>query len=139
MSILMIAIASTALAILFGILFYFFISVNKLHSKYTDKITVNSALRNGMIMNFIGQFPYSQLMLSEAKDCPLCFEQFKQDSNVVQLKCNKHHLFHHKCMEEYLKYEDDNQPIIVTKKCPLCRHQVEIEEEPNFLALRDSI
>lgn len=59
MSILMIAIASTVIAILFGILFYFIVSVNKIHSKYNDKITVNSALRNGMIMNFISYFPYS--------------------------------------------------------------------------------
>ena len=59
MSIFMIAIASAVLAFLFGILFYFIVSVNKLHSKYTDRITVDGALRNGMIMNFFRHFPYS--------------------------------------------------------------------------------
>ena len=38
----------------------------------------------------------------EAEQCPLCNIDFKQDDNVIELKCN--HAFHQQCAEEWLSY-----------------------------------
>lgn len=59
------------------------------------------------MMNLMNHFPYSKFVLSEARDCPICFEYFKDDCEVVQLKCNNLHIFHYTCMERYLCYEDE--------------------------------
>ena len=87
-------------------LFYMLKSVQKMHSRY--RVSVRQALRNGIVMNLMNRFPYSKFMLSEARDCPICFENFNENCEVVQLKCNDLHIFHHKCMEKYLLYEDEN-------------------------------
>lgn len=92
-------------------LFYMVKVITKVHCTYRDRVTVHSTLRNGMIMNFMTHFPYSQFMLSEARDCPICFEPFSVQDQVVQLKCNRYHVFHYNCMERYLRYFDENEPL----------------------------
>ena len=69
-------------------------------------------------------------MLSEARDCPICFEPFTVQDQVVQLKCNRYHVFHYNCMERYMRYYDENEPLAQPKQCPLCREEVQIEEQP---------
>lgn len=86
------------------------------------------ALRNGRIMNVMRSIPYSTFMLRTARDCPICLDSFNDDSEVVQLKCSRYHIFHYHCMESYMNQGDTFEE----KLCPLCRKQVEIEETPNL-------
>ena len=62
-------------------LFYILKSINQIHARY--KVTIETAIQNGHIMRLMNNFPYSKFMLSEARDCPICFEQFKDDCQVV--------------------------------------------------------
>ena len=70
----MIGLATLLMSIIFLMMFYFFVSVNKIHIKYKRELTVANALRNGMIMNLMSHFPYSKFMLTQERDCPICFE-----------------------------------------------------------------
>jgi len=60
----------------------------------------------------MNKIPFSKFVLQEAKDCPICLTQFTSDSEVVQLKCNKTHIFHFDCLNQYLRYENQEGPII---------------------------
>ena len=112
-------------------LFFLLKTVNRIHARY--RISVRTAMRNGLLMNLMNRFPYSKFMLSEARDCPICFEQFKDDCEVVQLKCNDLHIFHSSCLEKYLNYEDESVPIAQAKQCPLCRKELEVQDNPSFV------
>ena len=39
--------------------------------------------RNGQLMNAMKKIPYSQFMLQEARDCPICLESFTNTDDVV--------------------------------------------------------
>lgn len=112
------------LSIMIIVLFFLFKTVNRIHAR--TRITVQTALLHGQVMRLMNRFPYSKFMLREARDCPICFEQFTDKCEVVQLKCNDLHIFHYKCMERYLNYEDENLPIAQAKQCPLCRKDIEV-------------
>ena len=47
-------------------------------------------------------FSFKALMLNELKDCSICLKEFTPDSQVIQLKCSHHHIFHEQCMEDYV-------------------------------------
>ena len=54
--------------------------------------------------------------------CIICFENFDQETEVIQLECNKSHIYHEKCILDWFGK---------SKSCPLCRrenrHQVPIQ------------
>lgn len=86
-------------------------------------------------MNTMSHFPYSTFMASEARDCPICFEQFEATDKVVQLKCNNCHIFHFECMEQYLMSLERSEAFAGDdlhkgRPCPLCRREIEIGENP---------
>lgn len=66
-------------------------------------------------------FNYEQLKST----CPICCESFNfSKSNVIILKCN--HIHHTDCINEWLKYYQDNDMPKSTEfikyiQCPLCR------------------
>ena len=47
-------------------------------------------------------------------ECSICLETFKEDENIIQLKCN--HIFHNKCLETWLSHYNN--------KCPTCRMEI---------------
>ena len=44
--------------------------------------------------------------------CAICFADFGEDEIVAELDCNKKHIFHEKCIREWV----DKTP-----ECPLCK------------------
>lgn len=50
-------------------------------------------------------------------DCPICFEHFKLNEEVYELKC-KHH-YHPKCLDEWIKQKGKKS------SCPLDRKKIE--------------
>ena len=44
--------------------------------------------------------------------CVICLEDYADKEKVVELDCNDKHLFHMKCMEEWVVKNDI---------CPMCR------------------
>ncbi|CDW90398.1 heavy metal transport detoxification-containing protein [Stylonychia lemnae] len=47
--------------------------------------------------------------------CIICFDDFQPLSEVIQLQCNTNHIYHKKCLVDWLQKN---------KSCPLCRKQI---------------
>jgi hypothetical protein len=54
----------------------------------------------------------------ELEECPICFEEFGDDEEVIELNCAKGHIFHIQCIKSWL-YSQKRQNTDYT--CPLCR------------------
>ena len=39
----------------------------------------------------------------EQEECIFCMLEYEANDRIVALKCHRNHLFHHKCMIEYLE------------------------------------
>ena len=48
--------------------------------------------------------------------CVICLDELHNDQEVCQLSCHKSHVFHFKCMEEWVKNSN---------LCPNCRSMIE--------------
>ncbi|CAD8166610.1 unnamed protein product [Paramecium pentaurelia] len=65
------------------------------------------------ISNINKNFIY-QVILKDKTDCTICLQQLIQNSQenpIVQLKCHISHIFHQKCIQDWLTQ---------IKKCPIC-------------------
>lgn len=60
----------------------------------------------------------SELPFMEGRDCPICMCAFEDDDEIWQLQCSEFHIFHAKCMDDYMKVSNK-------KQCPLCRAKVD--------------
>lgn len=69
--------------------------------------------RNAQIMRIANHIPFSSFFFRESQDCPICLDSFTANSPVIQLACNKKHLYHKDCIEGYMRSGGN--------KCPLCR------------------
>jgi len=49
------------------------------------------------------------------KDCVICMQDFKEDDQIAELKCDERHYFHSACLEDWLKQK---------LECPLCKKPV---------------
>jgi hypothetical protein len=49
--------------------------------------------------------------------CPVCFEEFKQDDEVILLKCD--HFYHHECVNNFILYNPS---------CPVCREDIDLKK-----------
>jgi len=62
----------------------------------------------------------------ETKDCIICFDSFKEGDKIVQLRCNKEHIYHSDCIGEWVKKQ---------AVCALCRQCIfPDDEEPEVVA-----
>ena len=43
--------------------------------------------------------PYVNLAFNVDHTCVICHEQFKNDDQVMQLKCHNSHIFHQECIQ----------------------------------------
>jgi E3 ubiquitin-protein ligase DOA10 len=50
------------------------------------------------------------------KTCPICFEDFQENEDVIPLPCNEKHIFHDNCITEWLKNNN---------ACPLCKKPID--------------
>ena len=48
-------------------------------------------------------------------ECLICMNEYKDDDEVVELKCDERHYFHAECLESWLKRK---------LECPLCKKPV---------------
>ena len=46
--------------------------------------------------------------------CLLCFEEFQDSDEVVQLNCNTLHIYHADCLQKYVEEGEKEE-------CPLCK------------------
>jgi len=58
-----------------------------------------------------------EVIVDESSKCPICFEDFKVGSKVVQLPCR--HLFDRDCIHHWLKQH---------ATCPYCRYELPVDD-----------
>ena len=46
--------------------------------------------------------PFGNLAFNVESTCSICFEPYKKDDQVLQLKCHKSHIFHYDCIKEWV-------------------------------------
>lgn len=85
--------------------------------------------RSGQMDQMVDRVPYmaavSSLNKKEFKDvssksknmteCVICMNDFKEDDQIAELKCDERHYFHSACLEDWLKRK---------LECPLCKKPV---------------
>lgn len=53
--------------------------------------------------------------ISLGHDCSICLVKFELGNNVVELQCDKSHIFHKSCLSEWTKQ---------SYTCPVCREPI---------------
>jgi len=53
--------------------------------------------------------------VKETKECIICMENFKDDDEIAELKCDYRHYFHSACLKDWLTRKPE---------CPLCKKPV---------------
>jgi len=56
---------------------------------------------------------YKNLKNKEDKSCPICFDEYKDSSVILETKC--HHLFHEECINKWKS---------INHSCPICRKNI---------------
>jgi E3 ubiquitin-protein ligase RHA2 len=56
---------------------------------------------------------------NDVKDCAICINKIESNEYIRKLKCN--HLFHKKCVDNWLKKNIENA------SCPMCRSKVNLK------------
>eukprot|EP00356_Strombidium_inclinatum_P015459 CAMPEP_0170491872 /NCGR_PEP_ID=MMETSP0208-20121228/11304_1 /TAXON_ID=197538 /ORGANISM="Strombidium inclinatum, Strain S3" /LENGTH=66 /DNA_ID=CAMNT_0010767517 /DNA_START=800 /DNA_END=997 /DNA_ORIENTATION=+ len=56
---------------------------------------------------------------SDVEECAICLGDFVGKDEVVQLMCHRNHVFHFKCLKQFLENVRDQQ--IGKAKCPMCQ------------------
>lgn len=121
--------------IIFIFVFSFFLTITmillsiivlRVQSKRAPKVvtSVRQVERRGRVNSVTRKLP-AVLTGGEARDCPICLLEFKETDQVVQLKCNEYHVFHYRCMNDYLSYKGPAESDPIIKKCPLCRSKID--------------
>ena len=63
---------------------------------------------------------FGDIRVQAMQECVICMEEFKEQDEIAELKCDERHYFHSKCLEDWLKRK---------LECPLCKKIVKAEEE----------
>ena len=92
---------------------------NTMIERQTGIRPTNILSHQDMLQTFINKIhPSNTSMLhhfQEGRDCPICLKQFKKKDMVIQLKCNKFHIYHKKCLNEMLQFTN------IERSCAICR------------------
>ena len=68
---------------------------------------------------FIGRLVHDRFNVNRDggdKTCAICLEDFKEDEEVIPLPCDPKHIFHVKCIEDWLR---------ANNACPLCKKPID--------------
>ena len=74
-----------------------------------ERTTTNKAMEN-ILSKWKRRFTIGRIGATE--NCCVCLEDFNPDEPVIELKCNKAHIFHPHCLENWAGRN---------RGCPLCR------------------
>jgi len=57
----------------------------------------------------------TNVMIGRCSECAICFQNFQEKEEVMELPCSDLHIFHQGCIEKWTK---------INPKCPICRHNL---------------
>jgi hypothetical protein len=94
------------------------------------KIKFNKFCKGGMINN--NQLTTSQEQ-TEEEECPICLETMSRNDNTVFTNLfNCIHIFHKRCIIQWVNTERNNNQDIFQVVCPMCRAQLSEEGTEKF-------
>jgi len=73
----------------------------------------NTQERRVNILQAVKTIPFTNLIFREGADCVICLSTFNENDPIVQLKCHATHIYHQKCIEDWIERG--------TPQCPLCK------------------
>ena len=97
------------LILIFYILFMFMTLVPLCHISGMD----GSRVRRPKAFRKFKKMTFGSLIFQQGLECGFCMERFRNGDRVVQLPCMESHIFHRKCLEDWVL--NNNQT-----KCPYC-------------------
>ena len=53
------------------------------------------------------------------EECIICYEEYTLEDNVTKLDCDDRHIFHNKCITEWIKSGKNS--------CPVCRAPIMVD------------
>ena len=80
--------------------------------KNGDRLSVALRIRN---------LPFGSVFFQEGLyfDCPICLQGFWANEEIVCLTCSENHVFHPKCLKQYIDAKN-------TIQCILCQQKIQI-------------
>lgn len=94
-----------SISVLFYIRMIFFIAkLNKAINQKTSRQNVNEILESNNIIKYTKDNLYDS--------CIICFENFVEGEELIELTCNAKHIFHSKCLKDWFSFQ---------AICPFCK------------------
>jgi hypothetical protein len=84
---------------------------------------VDSFERDAKADNYIAAHKCDPKLVDPEYDCSICLGPFESGDEIISLGCSDKHIYHIKCIENYLKGDD---PV---KKCALCRVPIKFDDD----------
>ena len=56
-------------------------------------------------------------MMEPDSVCCICYGNYEQDDQIVQLPCDSRHIFHYECIDRWLQ---------TRQVCPICKAEIQI-------------
>ena len=108
--IILISMLSTPFLII-GIMCEFIIRVALCKLACPDKVMIKN--------NFHYQIFRHKNSSSNDTECVVCLDNFNDGDEIVMLKCHDSHIYHEKCMLEWIER---------SQLCPICRKEIEFHQ-----------
>jgi len=87
-----------------------------------SRTTINAATVKALQASLVRQKYSSQMC--QIDECIICLEKFQENRSIItNLSHNKNHVFHTKCLEEWIKK---------SQVCPMCRTEINAKEEEKY-------
>ena len=58
------------------------------------------------------------------RTCAICYEDFKDSDEIVQLPCASTHIYHYACLDNWIEFAQKRNE---EPNCPLCRSHIQLE------------
>jgi hypothetical protein len=70
--------------------------------------------------------PYGKIQnTTETSRCSICIEEFSEDTEVAILLCSKDHIYHTKCISNWMK---------LNHYCPSCKYEISLSQVKNHIS-----
>ena len=72
-----------------------------------------------IVLKSLQRTKFNRSLFRTEDECIICWNEYTENDDVVQLKCNDKHFFHSKCIEDWIKAGNNT--------CPMCREPISKE------------
>lgn len=89
-----------------------------LETDFAERVRVEHGLHKAAASVSVEALRYRKPTADEVgQKCSICFDDFVEEDTVVSMPCSSRHVFHERCVKEWLSRDDS---------CPLCRSSLPV-------------